>query len=38
MLKNECFSHFKLLQELRFHHHLRYRFEILCDDNNYLIV
>ena len=38
MLKNECSSHFKLLQELRFHHHLRYCSEILRDDDDYLIV
>jgi len=38
MLENECFSHFKLLQELRFHHHLCYCFETLRDDDDYLIV
>jgi len=38
MLKNECSSHFKLLQEFHFHHHLHYCSEILYDDDDYLIV
>jgi len=38
MLKNECSSHFKLLQELCFHHHLRYCFETFRDNDDYSIV
>ena len=38
MLKNECFSHFKLLQKLHFHHHSCCCSEIFRDHNNYLIV
>ena len=38
MLKNECFSHFKLLQKLHFYHHSCCCSEIFRDHNNYLIV
>jgi len=38
MLKNECSSHFKLLQKLRFHHHSCCCSEIFCDRDNYSIV
>ncbi len=38
MLKNECSCHFKLLQQLHFHHHSRCCLEILRDWDNDLIV
>ncbi len=38
MLENECSCHFKLLQQLYFHHHSRCCFETLHDWNNNLIV
>ncbi len=38
MLKNECSSHFKLLQKLRFHHRSRCCSEIFRDHNDYSIV
>ncbi len=38
MLKNECSSHFKLLQKLCFHHHSCCCSEIFRDHNNYSIV
>ncbi len=38
MLKNECSSHFKLLQKLRLHHHSYCCFEIFRDRDDYLIV
>ena len=37
-LKNECSSHFKLLQKLHFHHYSHCCFEIFCDRDDYLIV
>ncbi len=37
-LKNECSCHFKLLQQLRFHHHSRCDLETLRDWNDDLIV
>ena len=37
-LKNECFYHFKLLQQLHFHHHSCCYFKTLRDWNDDLIV
>jgi len=38
MLKNECSSHFKLLQKLHFHHHSCCYSEIFHDHDDYSIV
>ena len=38
MLKNECSSHFKLLQKLRFHHYSHCCSEIFRDHDDYSIV
>ena len=37
-LKNECSSHFKLLQKLHFHHHSHCCFKIFHNHDDYLIV